>query len=338
MRLFSSFVLVLCVSMAAGGCSQQLAGYNGNAAAPQVSGVDNVVYGATPGAGPATALYSPPPRGLIFAQSAPVSGPSSSLIAAQTAPGLAPSRGFFDAQSVAAPSRDLIEMQSTPTPDPAVTGSLGRGNPPDLAAPPPPRGLVYAQSAPLPGPPPPTVAAPIFDSLGPPPGPVLYGSVPPVAPAPAMGHYTLDSGDRLRVVVFGQEGLTNSYLVSATGQIDMPLIGAVGARGETTDALAGRIGAKLRNGYIREPHVAVEVEAYRPFFILGEVTQPGQYPYVANMTAETAIAIAGGFTPRAFRRDIVVSRTANGVATRMTVPLNFPLRPGDTINVQERWF
>jgi polysaccharide biosynthesis/export protein len=325
MRLFSSFALVLCVSMAAAGCSQQLAGYNGNPAAPQVSGVDNVVYGATPSPGPASAQYAPPSRGLIFAQSAP-------------APAPAPSRGFFDAQSGPAPSRDLVEMQSPPASTPSVTGSLGRGNPPDLAAAPPPRGLIYAEAAPLPGPPPPSVAAPIFDTFGPQPGPVLYGSVPPVTPAPAMGHYTLDSGDRLRVVVFGQEGLTNSYLVSATGQIDMPLIGAVGARGETTDALAGRIGAKLRNGYIREPHVAVEVEAYRPFFILGEVTQPGQYPYVANMTAETAIAIAGGFTPRAFRRDLVVTRTANGVATRMTVPLNFPLRPGDTINVQERWF
>ena len=153
-----------------------------------------------------------------------------------------------------------------------------------------------------------------------------------------MNHYTLDLGDRLRVVVFGQEGLTNSYLVSATGQIDMPLIGGVVARGATSDQLAGRIAAKLREGYIREPHVAVEIEAYRPFFILGEVAQPGQYPYVANMTAETAIAIAGGFTPRAFRHDLVVSRTADGVATRMTVPLNFPLRPGDTVNVQERWF
>jgi polysaccharide biosynthesis/export protein len=315
MQFFSSFALVLCVSMAAAGCSQQLAGYNGNAAAPQVSGVDNVVYGATPAqtpvSAPASAQYAPPSRGLIFAQSAP-------------APAPAPSRGFFDAHSVPAPS---------------ATGSLGSGNPPDLAAaPPPPRGLIYAQAAPLPGPPPPIVAAPIFDTFGPQPGPVLYGSVPPVTPAPALGHYTLDSGDRLRVVVFGQEGLTNSYLVSATGQIDMPLIGSVVARGETTDALAGRIGAKLRDGYIREPHVAVEVEAYRPFFILGEVTQPGQYPYVANMTAETAVAIAGGFTPRAFRRDLVVSRTANGVTTRMTVPLNFPLRPGDTLNVQERWF
>jgi polysaccharide biosynthesis/export protein len=167
------------------------------------------------------------------------------------------------------------------------------------------------------------------------PGPAgIYGYSPMGAP----GDYTLDSGDRLRIVVFGQDGLTNAYLVDAAGAIDMPLIGSVLARGATTEELARRISAKLRDGFIREPHVAVEVEAYRPFFILGEVTQPGQYPYVANMTAETAVAIAGGFTPRAFRRNLIVNRTTNGQAVRMTVPLTFPLRPGDTVNVQERWF
>jgi polysaccharide export outer membrane protein len=152
------------------------------------------------------------------------------------------------------------------------------------------------------------------------------------------GEYTLDSGDRLRIVVFGQEGLTNAYLVDASGLIDMPLIGSVHARGGTTDELSARISAKLRDGYIREPHVAVEVEAYRPFFILGEVIAPGQYPYVANMTAETAVAIAGGFSPRAFRRNLIVNRNYNGHPVRMTVPLTFPLRPGDTVSVQERWF
>jgi polysaccharide export outer membrane protein len=164
------------------------------------------------------------------------------------------------------------------------------------------------------------------------PGPTAY------VPAVAAPEYTLDSGDRLRVVVFGQEGLTNAYLVDAAGLIDMPLIGQVGARGGTTSELANRIAAKLRNGFIREPHVAVEVVAYRPFFILGEVTAPGQYPYVPRMTAETAVAIAGGFTPRAFRRNLTVDRPVAGRIVRMSVPPSFPLRPGDTVNVQERWF
>ena len=162
----------------------------------------------------------------------------------------------------------------------------------------------------------------------------------PVAYAPVVAplDYTLDSGDRLRVVVFGQEGLTNAYLVDAAGCIDVPLIGPVLARGATTEELAGRIAAKLRNGFIREPHVAVEVEAYRPFFILGQVTAPGQYPYVPRMTAETAVAIAGGFTPRAFRRNLIVDRPIAGRIVRMSVPPSFPIRPGDTVNVQERWF
>jgi protein involved in polysaccharide export with SLBB domain len=127
------------------------------------------------------------------------------------------------------------------------------------------------------------------------------------APFVDEGADTLDAGDRLRIVVFGQEGLTNSYAVNASGHIAMPLIGSVLARGATTDELSRRIADKLRQGYIREPHVAVEIEAYRPFFILGEVTQPGQYPYVANMTVETAVAIAGGFAPRAFRQTVIVT-------------------------------
>jgi polysaccharide biosynthesis/export protein len=171
----------------------------------------------------------------------------------------------------------------------------------------------------------------------------LYNAAAPPAPAPvpamtAQSPYTLDSGDRLRIVVFGQDGLTNSYLVDASGHIAMPLIGSVMAKGATTDQLSARIAEKLRDGYIREPHVAVEVEAYRPFFILGEVTAPGQYPYIANMTAETAVAIAGGFAPRAVRQSVVLIRTYNGQQMRMTVPLGYQLRPGDTINVQERWF
>jgi polysaccharide export outer membrane protein len=138
--------------------------------------------------------------------------------------------------------------------------------------------------------------------------------------------------------VFGQDGLSNSYLVDASGYIDMPLIGPVPARGATTDQLSGRIANKLLQGYVKDPHVAVEIEAYRPFFILGEVTQPGQYPYVADMTVETAVAIAGGFAPRAYRGTVTVTRIIDGRQVRMKVPVGYPVRPGDTINVQERWF
>ena len=152
------------------------------------------------------------------------------------------------------------------------------------------------------------------------------------------GPYTLDAGDKLRIVVFGQDTLSNNYIVDAQGQVAFPLIGAVTARGLTTNQLAGSIKGRLANGYIREPSVAVEVEVYRPFFVLGEVTYPGQYPYVPHMTAENAIAIAGGFTPRGFKKTITITRKVQGLPTRATLPLRHPVRPGDIITVSERWF
>ncbi len=152
------------------------------------------------------------------------------------------------------------------------------------------------------------------------------------------GPYRLDAGDKLRVVVFGQEGLTNTYAVDAGRSITMPLIGAVRARGLSPPELAALITARLKKGYLREPYVAVEVDSYRPFFILGEVTAPGQYPFVPNMTVESAVAIAGGFTPRAFRSSVTVTRTDASGASRVSVPLGTLLRPGDTVQISERWF
>ena len=161
--------------------------------------------------------------------------------------------------------------------------------------------------------------------------------VPVAVDAIDEGPYTLDSGDKLRIVVFGQDALSNNYIVDAEGRVSMPLIGAVDARGLTTAQLAARSPA-AEAGFIREPSVAVEVETYRPFFVLGEVTFPGQYPYVPNMTVENAIAIAGGFTPRASKDKVTVTRKVQGVPTRITLPLRYPVRPGDTIEVAERWF
>jgi polysaccharide export outer membrane protein len=150
--------------------------------------------------------------------------------------------------------------------------------------------------------------------------------------------YRLDAGDRLRVVVYGQEGLTNTYAIDAGGSITMPLIGSVPARGKTPAGLAADITAKLRNGFIRDPSVAVEIEAYRPFFILGEVLAPGQYPYVPNMSVESAVAIAGGFSPRARRDSVTLTHTDHNGSMRVVVPLGTALSPGDTILVGERWF
>jgi polysaccharide biosynthesis/export protein len=159
-----------------------------------------------------------------------------------------------------------------------------------------------------------------------------YAAAPMAATHDAPYH--LDAGDKLRVVVFGQEGLTNTYAIDAGGSITMPLIGAVAARGKTPAGLAADISARLRNGYIREPSVAVEVETYRPFFILGEVAAPGQYPYVPNMSVESAVAIAGGFSPRAKRDSVTLTHNAG----RAVVPLGTSISPGDTVLVGERWF
>ena len=150
--------------------------------------------------------------------------------------------------------------------------------------------------------------------------------------------YHLDAGDKLRVVVYGQEGLTNTYAIDAGGSITLPLIGPVPARGRTPAGLAAEITAKLRAGYIRDPSVAVEIEAYRPFFILGEVAAPGQYPYVPNMTVESAVAIAGGFSPRARRDRVTVTHTDGSGTARYVVPPGTALSPGDTVLVGERWF
>jgi polysaccharide export outer membrane protein len=152
------------------------------------------------------------------------------------------------------------------------------------------------------------------------------------------GPYTLDTGDKLRIVVFGQDALSNSYTIDAQGTVSLPLVGGVSARGMTTEQLSGSIAGRLKQSYLRDPSVAVEVEVYRPFFVLGEVTYPGQYPFVPNMTIENAIAIAGGFTPRAYRDKITITRKVNGLPSRITLPVRYPLRPGDTIEVSERWF
>jgi polysaccharide export outer membrane protein len=164
---------------------------------------------------------------------------------------------------------------------------------------------------------------------------VAYAAAVPVAYDAA---YHLDAGDKLRVVVYGQEGLTNTYAIDAGGSITMPLIGAVPARGRTPAGLAAEIAARLRNGYIREPSVAVEIEAYRPFFILGEVAAPGQYPYVPNMSVESAVAIAGGFSPRARRDRVTLTHTDASGSMRTVVPLGTAVSPGDTVLVGERWF
>lgn len=159
-----------------------------------------------------------------------------------------------------------------------------------------------------------------------------YFATPPNAP------YRLGAGDRLRVIVFGQDSLSNTYDVDGSGNISMPLIGLVPAAGLTASQLQRTVADKLSDGYLRDPQVSVEVEAYRPFFILGEVTTAGQYPYVNDMTVQTAVAIAGGYTPRAYKGAANMTRVIDGVPVTASVPMTQPVLPGDTITVRERIF
>lgn len=150
--------------------------------------------------------------------------------------------------------------------------------------------------------------------------------------------YALAAGDRLRIIVFGQDALSNTYSVDGAGRIAMPLIGSVPVQGLDPQAVEREIAARLRNGFVREPKVSVEVEAFRPFFVLGEITNAGQYPFVEAMTVRTAIAIAGGFGPRGYQGAVDLTRVVDGVPVTGRVPLDTPLRPGDTITVRERIF
>jgi polysaccharide biosynthesis/export protein len=150
--------------------------------------------------------------------------------------------------------------------------------------------------------------------------------------------YTLGSGDRVRVLVFGQDALSNTYAVGGAGTISMPLIADVPVFGLTTHEAERAIETRLRGGYLRDPHVSVEVDAYRPFFVLGEVTAAGQYPFINGMTIRKAIAVAGGFTPRGYQGMAEITRVINGVPVVGRFPLDVPIRPGDTVTVEERFF
>lgn len=160
----------------------------------------------------------------------------------------------------------------------------------------------------------------------------------PIAAAPA-GPYRLGAGDEVRIAIFGLDTVTNTYTVGDGGTISMPLLNTVPASGRTVEELQVAIVDVLRQKEIvRAPSVSVQVQKYRPFFILGEVQRPGQYPYVPGMTVLTAVSIAGGFTFRAeTRRAALVRPTATSAIKGAALPETQVL-PGDTINIYEAWF
>jgi len=154
----------------------------------------------------------------------------------------------------------------------------------------------------------------------------------------AVTDYTLGVGDKVRINVYGQDELTNEYIVEPNGVISLPLIGSVGAAGYTSQEVKDMIVGKLQPDYMVNPQVSVEITGFRSMYVLGEVRNPGKYEYVPNMTVMQAVAIAGGYTYRASEGSAEVTRHVKGALNTFTVDDKTMLKPGDTILVKRRWF
>ena len=173
-------------------------------------------------------------------------------------------------------------------------------------------------------------------------------SAVPSAPSPVSGErvvqqqaisaYTLGNGDQLRITVFGQPDLSGQFEVDGTGSISMPLIGQVQALGLTTPELEKHIVSLLEGDYILNPRVSAEVINYRPFYILGEVNRPGEYPYTSGLTVLNAVAASGGFTYRANKKIVYIKSVDSDEEQAFQLTTSTVVRPGDTLRIGERIF
>lgn len=166
---------------------------------------------------------------------------------------------------------------------------------------------------------------------------IAQSGTPPEQQQVAGEAYRLGSGDKLRITVYNEEEISGEYEVDASGNVSLKLVGAIPAVGRTLPDLVAIIEAKLRDGYLLNPRVAIDVLNYRPFYVLGEVNTPGSYPYVAGITVLKAIALAGGYTFRARTKGIELIR-ANDPEKPIIVDQNTLLLPGDIIRIKERFF
>jgi polysaccharide biosynthesis/export protein len=165
------------------------------------------------------------------------------------------------------------------------------------------------------------------------------GSGLPPLPTTESGPYRLGPDDQVRIVTFGEDRLTGQFAVDDSGNIAVPLLGVLPAAGLTTAELDNAIKQRLvEKKVLVDPSVSVEVVGYRPIFVLGEVSKPGQYPYQPGMTVLTAVAVAGGFTYRAQTNDASILRQINGHAVEGRVPRGMDVHPGDVITIFERYF
>jgi polysaccharide export outer membrane protein len=161
---------------------------------------------------------------------------------------------------------------------------------------------------------------------------------PPQLPGIAVGPYKLDAGDTVRVIVYNQQSLSTDYTVGDDGAISVPMVGAVPARGLTVQALEQDLYNKLNNGVLVKPGVSVQLAQARPIFVVGEVSKPGQYPYVARQNVLGAVAAAGGFTVRADRKQVTVVRAVGGRPNEWSADPLSDVQPGDVVVVREQFF
>ncbi|MDX2104005.1 MAG: polysaccharide export protein [Alphaproteobacteria bacterium] len=159
---------------------------------------------------------------------------------------------------------------------------------------------------------------------------------PTTAINPAEG-YRLEPGNRVRVLVFGETNLSGDMQVDGAGNISMPLVGNIPASGLTSVELATRVEETLkRDNFLREPRVSVEVMTFRPFYVLGEVRSPGEFPFTLGMTVLSAIARAGGYDYRAREGEVVLVRVTGGEQLEYRATERTPIQPGDIIRVLQR--
>jgi polysaccharide biosynthesis/export protein VpsN len=179
-------------------------------------------------------------------------------------------------------------------------------------------------------------------SSSPPPTPVEAAAVAGAAGGPGsladISSYKLGPGDALRVTVFRHEDLSGEFSLDGEGNFAMPLVGEIRGGGRNARELENEVELALKSGgYLVEPQVSIEVLNYRPFYIIGEVNNPGSFEYVNGMTVINAVALAGGFTYRADQDDIVISRGGSSGPELQAAP-DTKVLPGDIIEIQERFF
>jgi len=150
--------------------------------------------------------------------------------------------------------------------------------------------------------------------------------------------YRLGPGDKIRIIVFGEEALSGQFVVSGNGKVALPLVGDLNAANLTVPQFQDEVMAALRNGYLKEPRVSAEVLTYRPFYILGEVNKPGEYPYSSGLTVLNAVATAGGFTYRAQSKRVFIRHHSETEEKPYELQSETPVAPGDTIRIGERFF